>query len=243
MTTDGMIDSKAIEKRIRRFPKHFGRYRRKLIQYYGSEAAKRVEDDALAFYKRLVPETPRYKGPLNLFNYVMSANVFLIAFYRAMKESGKDVRDTVRIEYEVFDDLHRAIPGPFRWGMRKVFFSRIFLSLARHSAAAASTHPMGWDIEYRDGDGVASDWYVECRKCAVNDFYRSHHVEELGRFCNLVDFIQSRILGLGMENPHNIGQGGSICCEYMKQGRATAVPANLSEILDYHLSAQEALRQ
>ena len=40
-----------------------------------------------------------------------------------------------------------------------------------------------------------------------------------------------------MRNPQNIGQGDSVCCEYMKKGRFTEVPENLLEIVNYDITS------
>ncbi|OEU60792.1 MAG: hypothetical protein BBJ57_03435 [Desulfobacterales bacterium PC51MH44] len=235
MEKNVLIDSKTIEKKLKKIKKGFRRYNQKLVQYYGLETAQQIERQTLDEYKQLLPKTPRFQGKLNIFNFIIGENVLIVAFYKAMKKSGKKVQETIRILYEVVDEVHTAIPPALCWVAGKIFFSRFFLFFIKRSSARVSKHPAGWRISYKKGEDNSSDWYFECQECGVIKYYQAHDAEELAKYCNFVDYIQSCVFGMGMRNPQNIGQGDSICCEYMKKGRATIVPNNLSEIVDYDL--------
>ena len=83
-----LIDSKTIEKKLKKIKKGFRRYYQKLVQYYGLETAQRIERQTLDEYRQLLPKTPRFQGKLNIFNFIIGENVLIVAFYKVMKKSG-----------------------------------------------------------------------------------------------------------------------------------------------------------
>jgi hypothetical protein len=225
-----MLSPSAVQKKLKQFDKSFKPYRQKLIQYYGDDLARQITEQTRIEYERLLPETPQFDGSVNVFNWAMGVNVLIVAFYRSMKANGNTTEDVIRILFQVSEDSHRSMPSVARWLARKFVFSRIFFWIVRRSSDKVRNHPEGWKIDYKKGDGKTSDWYFECHGCGVIKYYEKHGVEELAPYCNYIDYIQSHALGMGMQNPKNIGQGDEKCCEYMKEGRETLLPDNLKEV-------------
>jgi hypothetical protein len=219
-----------VQTLLRRFEKTFKPYRVELTKDYGLETALSIGRHTRKEYADLLPQTPQFPGHFNLFNWVITLNVLVVALFKAMKAGGKTPEETARVLYAVSEDSHKSIPAVFTWAARKVFFSRLFLRFAQRSADRVRGHPEGWEIDYRKDDGTTCDWFFECRKCGVIKYLHRHGAAELARYCNYVDFIQSRVFGLGMQNPENIGQGDRVCRECFKQGRETLVPENLKSI-------------
>ena len=151
----------------------------------------------------------------------------IVAFYKSMRAHGKTADESIRILFALTEDSYDSMATIFRRLARKVVFSRFFFWIVKRPAEKVRNHPEGWKIDYKKGDGKTSDWYFECYECGVIIYYKKHGAEELAPYCNFIDYIQSRIIGMGMHNPKNIGQGDRICCEYMKAGRETVVPDNL----------------
>lgn len=225
-----MINSSAVQKKLKKFDKSFKPYNEKLLQYYGKDSARKITEQTRIEYERLLPETPRFDGRINIFNWAIGVNVLIVAFYRSMKANGNTAEDVIRILFQVSKASHESMPGVARWFARKLVFSRIFLWIVKQSADNVRDHPEGWKIDYCKGDGNTCDWYFECHECGVIKYYQKHGAEELGPYCNYVDYIQSHVIGMGMQNPENIGQGDHKCCEYMKQGRDTLLPNNLMKV-------------
>lgn len=225
-----LLSEKAIQKQLDKFEKSFRPYREKLVEYYGDEFAEKVMAETRAEYGKILPETPAFPGRINIFNMVMGINTRIVSFHKAMLANGKTVEDTGRILFELAENEHEAIPRPVRWIVKKVMFSPLFLKVTRSSAKKVHDHAGGWKIDYQKGDGEVSDWYFDCKECGVIKYFKRHGVEELGQYCNYVDYIQSRVFGLGLHNPKNIGQGDDVCIEYFKQGRETVLPDNLKGI-------------
>ncbi|NQT72257.1 MAG: L-2-amino-thiazoline-4-carboxylic acid hydrolase [Chloroflexi bacterium] len=225
-----MLSPSAVQKKLKKFDKSFKPYKQKLIQYYGDDLASKITEQTRNEYERLLPETPQFDGSVNVFNWAIGVNVLIVAFYRSMKTYGNTVEDVIRILIQVSEDSHGSIPTMVRWFARKFVFSRIFLRIVRRSAEKVRNHPEGWKIDYKKGDGKTSDWYFECHECGVIKYYEKHGAAELSPYCNYIDYIQSHVLGMGMHNPKNIGQGDEKCCEYMKEGRETSLPDNLAQV-------------
>jgi hypothetical protein len=224
------LSEKAIHKQLTRFEKFFRPYKEKLTEYYGEDFAMKVRADTYDEFEKILSETPVFPGRMNIFNMVIGLNAKIVSFHKAMRANGKTVAETGRILFEVAEHDHNAIPKPVRWITRKFMFSPLFLMLIRSSAKNVRDHPEGWKIDYQKGDGTVSDWHFDCKECGVIKYFKRHDVEELGQYCNYVDYIQSKVFGLGLQNPMNIGQGDNNCTEYFKQGRETVIPDNLKDI-------------
>jgi len=200
-----------------------------LIQYYGDDLARKITEQTRIEYELLLPETPRFDGRINIFNWAIGVNVLIVALYRSIKANGNTAEEVIRILFQVSEASHESMPAVARWFARKLVFSRIFLWIVRRSADKVRNHPEGWKIDYNK-DGTTCDWFFECHECGVIKYYQKHGAEELAQYCNYVDYIQSHAIGMGMQNPVNIGQGDRECCEYMKEGRETLLPDNLVEL-------------
>lgn len=220
-----------VERLLRGFGKRFKPYRRELTLRFGAAAAERIETLAIREYGDILPLTPRFAGRFNLFNWVIGLNATIVALRRAMRAEGHSAEATARVLFSVADAEHRSIPGLLRWLARKLFFSRLFLWFAQRSADGVRHHPEGWKIDYRRASG-GDDWYFECTDCGVVKYMHKHDVGELAPYCNYVDYIQSRALGLGLRQSGCIGSGDSCCREDFSQGRETLTPANLVSIVD-----------
>ena len=238
MKINTCIDNKTVQTKLNRFYKDFGKYRQKLVYYYSSDMAEKIESCTLDEYKQLLPKTPKFPGRFSIYNPLICKNALFVALYKAMKKYGKEIQETIKIAYEIEEEKHRAIPAALLWVVRKIVFSRLFLSYINRYSAKVSKHTEGWIIKYKKGDGISSDWYFECHECGMVKYFHAHDVEELGPYCNFLDYLQSDVFGMGMKNPQNIGQGDSICCEYMKKGRYTEVPENLLEIVNYDIKSR-----
>jgi len=221
-----------VDRLLRRFDASFRPYGRALARRYGTDRAARLAEATRQRYATLLPESPRFRGVLNIFNTVISANALIVSLRWAMREEGLSVDETMSLLFDVADAQHRSMPRVVRWLARKVFFSRLFLWIAQRSAENVRSHPEGWTIDYRKGDGQACDWCFECSDCGAVKYLRKHGAPELAPYCNYIDFIQSRAFGLGMVNPETLGQGCGACREYFKQGRPTDVPGNLASLVD-----------
>lgn len=229
--SDTMMDPETVDRLVGSFDRAFASYRSQLAQRYCDDTVLRISARTRREYAALLPRTPQFGGRINVFNSVMGLNALIVALYRAMRAEGRTVEETVRVLFEVADRAHRSIPRVLRWLLGRFFFSRLFLWIARHSAALVRNHPGGWQIDYRRGDGETCDWCFECTDCGVVKYLHEHGAAELAPYCNYVDFIQSRAFGLGLENPETLGQGCGVCREYFKRGRETRVPANLSHMI------------
>ena len=215
----------------KKFNRRFKGIKTKLCLRYGDEICLEVEKNTFESYSKIQPTLSKYKGLFNFFNTIMDFNVIFISLYLAMKKLKLTAKETVGICYEVAEEKHLSIPRPIRWLMHYIFFSFPFLLFLQNSSK--NVEKCGaWEIKYFKGDGLAFDMGFECKKCGVVEFLKENGGEELIKYCNFMDYIQSRTFGLGWQNPVNIGQGGGSCISYMKRNRTTEIPVNLSDLIE-----------
>jgi len=225
-----VLSPSTVRTRLQRFQRAFNPYRRELVKRYGEDMAARIEDRTRHEYGAILPQTPRFAGRFNVFNWVIGAVALFVSLFRAMNAEGKAAEEIASVLFAVNADSYRSLPVVILWIGRWLFFSRLFLWHAKRSAEKSRVHPEGWEIEYRTGDGLTCDWFFECSKCGAVNFMRKHDADSLMPYCNFVDYIHSRVFRLGMQNPENIGQGSKVCREFFKQGRTTSLPENLQSI-------------
>ncbi len=226
MKTYNTLSQDKINKKIKKFDKTYKNYHKKMIIYYDKDFAEQIKQDTLKFYKEILPITPIFDGKTNI------GNTIGIAFYKAMKQAGKTLDDAVLISYEIADEAHNSIPKIMVWIIRGFIFSRMFLKRMNKSFAKMKDNPAGWKIEYKKADNKINDFYFHCTECGVIKYFNGCGVPELSRYCNFIDYIQGKAFGLGVQNPHNIGQGDAVCEEFMKRGRKTEVPENLVGLIN-----------
>ncbi|MFC1926422.1 L-2-amino-thiazoline-4-carboxylic acid hydrolase [Chloroflexota bacterium] len=226
-----MLSPSVVQKKLKKFDKSFTPYKQKLIQHYDDHLAEKITEQTRIEYERLLPQTPRFTGSINVFNWAIGEAMLIVAFYKAMKANGNTIEEVIWILFQVSGNSYESMSTVVRWFARKFVFSRIFFWIVRRSADNVRNHPEGWKIDYKKGDGKTCDWYFECHECGVIKYLEKHGAGEIAPYCNYVDYLQSRVLGMGMLNPSNIGQGDKKCCEYMKEGRETLLPENLATIL------------
>ncbi|MFQ6087278.1 MAG: L-2-amino-thiazoline-4-carboxylic acid hydrolase [Candidatus Methanofastidiosia archaeon] len=219
------------DKLLKKFDKISVFIEKKLVKYYDEKFANEITKEAHAEFENIIPEIPYFPGRINIFREVMVINAWMISFYKPMKKFGKTVEETMKIFYEVTEEFHISIPKILRWLLRKLIFSPIFFKIVQISSKNVFDHPDGWKIEYKK-EGKDCDWYFEATECGAVKFLSNQGVPELASYCNFADYIQSNLLGLGMQQLSCIGAGDKNCIECMKQGRRTELPSNLKKLFE-----------
>ena len=232
MKTYSTLSQDKINKKIKKFNKTYKNYHNKMIKYYDEDFAEQIKKGTLKYYKEILPITPNFEGKTNIGNIIINGNTIGVAFYKAMKQAGKTLDDAVLISYEIADDAHNSIPEIMVWIIRRFIFSRMFLKQMNKSFRKMKNNPAGWKIEYKKADDKINDFYFHCTECGVIKYFNACGVPELSKYCNFIDYIQGKAFGLGVQNPHNIGQGDAVCEEFMKRGRKTEVPENLAVLIN-----------
>jgi hypothetical protein len=219
-------------KLLKKFDKISIRIEKKIAKYYSKKYASKIKKEARTELENIIPEIPYFSGTINIFRETIVMSAWGVSFYKPMKKSGKTVEEVVRVIYEATEEIHKSIPKPLRWFLRKFIFNPIFLKIAQISSRNVSGHPDGWKIEYKKGDNKGCDWYFEATECAIVKFFNKQGVPELAYYCNFVDYIQSKVIGMGMQQLSCIGAGDKNCVECMKQGRETKIPSNLKKLFE-----------
>lgn len=219
-------------KLLKKFDKISVRIEKKIAKYYSEKFASKIKKEARAEFESIIPEIPYFSGTINIFRELIIMSAWGVSFYKPMKKSGKTVEEIMMVVYEATEEIHKSISKPLRWLLRKFIFNPIFLKIAQISSRNVSGHPDGWKIEYKKGDNKGCDWYFKATECAIVKFFNKQGVSELAYYCNFIDYIQSNIIGMGMQQLSCIGAGDKTCVECMKQGRETKIPGNLKKLFE-----------
>ena len=221
-----------IKRRIKGFIRFCKRIRKKLTCSHSEEFADAVLQQTRREFEKLLSHIPTFRGLNNAFSRVIVYCAYMVSFYKAMKANARSVEEVVGILYENERETYDSLPRFLRYLVKRIMFGMLFLNMANRMAANVYHHTEGWKIEYKTGDGEESDWYFECKECGVIKFFKRHGAEELGNYCNFIDYMRSKTFDMGMQNPRNIGQGHDVCVQYMKRDRKTELPENLKPLLE-----------
>jgi hypothetical protein len=218
-------------KLLRSFDRFSKRLRRSLAESHGEVFARETIAATRAEFQRIIPELPYVGGRKNIFSPIIVANGWLIAFYRAMASRGKTAEEVIRICSRVTDGLFRPFP-PFvlRLAGRLALSGFVKKRLEKQAARSQERrYPEDWVFTAREnGEGEA---VLEFTECAVNKLYEAQGVEDLKPYCNFVDVIYSRHMGMGVDARETLGLGCERCRLRYKHGRETVIPDRLRGIL------------
>lgn len=65
---------------------------------------------------------------------------------------------------------------------------------------------------------------VEYSQCAVCEMMKDFDAQELMPYCNIVDFMMAKALGIGFENPDVIGRGSKTCVGIFRKDHKCEIP-------------------
>lgn len=219
-------------KMVKRFNKVSASIENKISKYYDSIFAKKIREESKVVFEKIIPQIPYYPGKINIFRQIVVICSWAIAFYKPMKKHNKTVDETILIFYEYVEELHMKIPRIFRWIIRHIFFSYLFFKIVQASARNISKSPDGGEVEYFRKKDEKCDLMLIGDNCPIVNFFHNLGVSEMAFYCNFIDYIQSKIFGLGMIQEACFGAGDDKCISCMKKGRKTEVPKNLKGLLE-----------
>ncbi len=220
------------KKMIKRFNKISVSIEEKISKYYDSIFAEKIREESKLEFERIIPQIPYYPGKINIFRQIVVIGSWAIAFYKPMKKEEKTVDETILIFYEYVEELHKKIPRIFRWIIRQIFFSYFFFKIAQISARNISKHTEGGGVEYFRKKEEKCDLMLIGENCPIVSFFHDLGVPEMAYYCNFVDYIQSKIFGLGLIQEACFGAGDDKCISCMKKSRNTEVPSNLKNLIE-----------
>jgi hypothetical protein len=207
--------------------------RKKLDDDYGAEYARSIVSESRQNFIEIIPQMPYVGGMKNYYTPIIVVNGFIIAMFRAMKETGKTAKDVMSIWAEVADDLFRKIPGPVaRLGGRMLVSQRTMKAFGKQADISQERqYPEDWVYVLLEGDGDKFDAGFEFSECAVIKFYDAMGVMELAPYCNFGDVTYSHYLGIGLDASETIGMGCDHCRMLFKKGGETLITPNLVDVL------------
>ncbi len=146
-----------------------------------------------------------------------------IAFYLGMRGEGQDIAEAGAVcEAATRRTMHA--PGPIRWIITRVFFSRWNRSRLARAAAKTQRAPIqGWVYTYVDGDGESSDFGLNCTRCGAVELASRAGAPEFAPYLCLGDTLLGDFLGWGIRRSETLAHGGKHCDFSFKRGGLTQI--------------------
>jgi hypothetical protein len=207
--------------------------KKKLKVHYGEEYAENIVARSRQNFKEIIPQMPYVGGMKNYYTPIIVVNGWIVAMFRAMKETGKTAKDVMRIWAEVVDDLFGKIPGWItRLGGRMLLSKPAIKAFKKQTIMSQERrYPEDWVYELLEGDGEKFDVGFEFSECAVIKFYQAMDTMELAPYCNFSDVTYSYYMGIGLDASETLGMGCAQCRMLFKKGGETIITPILVNIL------------
>ncbi len=209
------------EKLLKKFNRTLARYLKEITPKYGHEFSELVRVSAREKFLELIPRIPYYNA--KSYQEIILTNAILIALTRAMREHGKSVEDSLRIQVKIMREKYARIPR---------FVGRIFASNIGGyflNRLAIKVTQEGWNTEYIKGT-TEDDYDVSIitRQCGVVEYLRSEQEFDYLKYCNFSDFLMFPQMNIGLKQTSQIESGECRYC--MKHDDHTEIPESLKSI-------------
>lgn len=207
--------------------------RKKLANHYDDEYAESIVYASRQNFIEIIPQMPYVGGMKNYYTPIIVVNGFIVAMFRAMRETGKSAEEVIEIWAEVVDYLFRKIPVPLARLCGQMLLSKRIMKAFEQQAELSQErqYPEDWVYVVLEGNGEKFDVGFEFSECAVIKFYEKMDAMELAPFCNFVDVTYSHYLGIGLDASETIGMGCDRCRMLFKTGGETVLTPDLLHIL------------
>lgn len=213
-------------------------------KHFGEETLSELTRRSTDEFEALLPSLPFLGGKNNPSLGLILQSAQTLAFYKACKSVGLDVREFAQLMYEVgeayYDSVSSIKKRMFRW---MAFSSRAKRSWRKWAAETQRRQYAGnWVGEFIEGDGRSFDWGLNFVECGWLKLIREHHAEEAAPYACLGDFVKMRAMGIGFMRTQTLGCGHPICDFRFMRGYQTPrgwPPENLQEFKTRPQSKQD----
>jgi hypothetical protein len=203
---------------IEGFEKESKRWRTILSGYFGEKLVENILLEAKHQFEVLVPEIPYVGGAENHLTNSLIGSVECLAFYQAMKASGKTEVEAGKVLYEA---IIARISNPIPEMPPSQRLSEEELMKRRKKRAERSQqreYELDFVYEFVEGDGDVFDYGYNFTECATQKFYITQGAEEFLPFYCFLDFPKSRLFGLGLSRTGTLAEGYKVCDFRFKAG-------------------------
>jgi len=182
-------------------------------KHFDDEILKIFVEKTLHEFDLILPELPYVGGKESPYTNLMLQSAQTLAFYKACKSLGIDVRQCAEMMYEV-GEVHIDSMSQIKKRLAKrMAFSRSFKQNWKKWAIESQKqeHPENWVGEFAEGDGTTFDWGLNFSECGCLKLLRKYDAEEIAPYACLGDFVRMRGLGIGFKRTQTLALGYSGC--------------------------------
>jgi hypothetical protein len=218
---------------LRGFDRAAKRMRSFLNARYGPVLARNLVTDARQEYARLIPELPDLQGRQPFTQFIITTG-WSLAFYRALPQSRKPVREAGEFAYALTAAYVRSLPRVAARVIELVWFSKLLRKRLSRRAKQSQKHRQCGDFvyEYVEGETQRFDFGVDYLECAVLSFLKSQGTPELAPYICALDQVSSEALGWGLIRTTTLAEGGSRCDFRFKRGGETRIASTVLPMLE-----------
>lgn len=180
-----------------------------------------MTDEALALFKKLLPEFPDVGGEKNYLSNLIPFAAAYAALYHPMKNKGKTAEDVGKIMYDyVVLNVSRTSEKNANDISEITFSSKALEGMEKWTEwTQKREYPSNWVCRFIRGWGDDFDFGIDYTECALVKYLTSLGVPELAPYVCVTDFPDSLCHNTGLERVKAIGYGDDICTFRYKKGR------------------------
>lgn len=221
-----MMDSFRTQKLMTSYNRMGRAVRMRLLDRYHAKLIWGVIAETRQELATLIPKIP-YIGEKNIWQSNLDTCTMNLALYRTLMRQGFELREAVKILYDISEAFLQSFPMPLRWAYRWYTFSPFYRRYLRLEAARSQKkqYPGDWVFTYIDGNDSAFDFGVDISECAIVKLYRAHGCEEFVPYLCKLDLAMGKIFGLGFSRSSTLAEGGAICnCRWKREADTPGWP-------------------
>ena len=182
-------------------------------KHFSEETLTNLTSKSREELEALLPSLPYLGGKESPSLGLILQSAQTLAFYKACKSVGTEVREFGQLMYEVgeayYDSLSSIKKRMFHW---LAFSDRVKGGWRRWATETQKRqYPGNWVAEFVEGDGKSFGWGLNFVECGWMKLIREHHAEEAAPYACLGDFIRMRAIGVGFKRTRTLGCGHPNC--------------------------------
>jgi len=180
-----------------------------------------MTDEALHFFKKLLPEFPDVGGEKNYLSNLIPFAAAYAALYQPMKKNGRTAEETGKIMYDYVVQGCSGTSDKSASDLTEITFSsRALEGMEKWTEwTRKREYPSNWVCRFIRGGGDDFDFGIDYTECALVKYLTSLGVPELAPYVCVTDFPDSLYHNTGLEREKAIGYGDDICTFRYKKGR------------------------
>lgn len=182
------------------------KYQEILLERYDQKLVFQIIAECEVIFLELLADTPYIGGDANQYTQNLLAGVSNLAFYKTMKNCGKEVEEIGRIMYRGSQAYFNEVPKPIRIEKGKAIFLPEGIENIKQRALISQEKNYLWDWVFEVFDEKAGKEYkISFTECGIQKYLKVNKAEELTPYMCYLDYPVLKSFGIELQKKQDPG--------------------------------------